>query len=572
MENNLIIEEPKVDTKPLIASNLNKTLGEKPVLNDVSVSIHAKDKIGLVGKNGSGKSTFLKILAGLEQPDRGSVVNPDLKIGYLPQDYTLDDEKTVYDTATEGVLETRDALREFNEMADRFEPDNQEFMQRYYELLEKLSRENAFDLDTKVKNVLENLGISHNLDSKVSTLSGGLKVRLALARILISNPDILLLDEPTNHLDLKAKSWLKNYLKNWQGGVVVVSHDRDFLNEVTSSTWELKDGNVANFGGNYEHYIEQKRLESEARQRDFDYLDKQRIQTKKALVRKSRQSARGKRNDNARGARDRDVMAGDFQKGRAEKSQGKTANNAKKRLSALQEEMDKLIQTEANRIKVHMREGELHRGKLLIAAKDLSVAYGDTRIIEEVDIEIFQGDRVALFGDNGSGKSTLIDSLTGRGRADTTGNIERRSDLSIQTLDQNYSNVRRNNNQTVLQNLQAIAPEVDQGKLRSHLARFLFKGEDVNKIASNLSGGELARLSLAMLSLQPIDILILDEPTNNLDVDAIEELESVLKDFKGAIIIVSHDLSFLRNIGLDRGYEIRDGRVFEADLSDYENN
>jgi len=232
-----------LNPKPLVATDVHKEYGERVVLDKVSVSINTGDRIGFVGANGAGKTTLLRILIGEEIADSGSISRDGIRIGYLAQDFTVDGGKTVYEVATEGVTDLVEAAEEFERMSQDYKADDPDFVNKYDYLLNLLQTNNAFDLSDGVQTVLDHLDVGRDMDAKVSTLSGGQTMRLALARLLISRPDILVLDEPTNHLDLHANLWLREFLSEWQGGLLVVSHDRDFLNEVTTDTWELADGN-----------------------------------------------------------------------------------------------------------------------------------------------------------------------------------------------------------------------------------------------------------------------------------------------------------------------------------------
>lgn len=544
-------------SKPLVVQNIHKEYGDRMVLDNVSISINTGNRVALVGKNGSGKSTLMKIVAGLETADKGSVVNPGLRVGFLGQDFTLDDRKSVYEVATEGVSEFRDLLNKFEQMSKNYHAEDPEFVDNFTSILNILQANDAFKIPDRVSNVLKNLGINQDLNTKIATLSGGQMVRLALARILISKPDILLLDEPTNHLDLHANLWLRNFLNSWDGGFIVVSHDRDFLNEVTKSTWELEEGRIEQFGGNYSFYKGQKGLKESAQEREVVRLSKEVRKAKKNIEKEKERVAHSARRDLSKKPEDLDRFRAHYFKERAEKSAGKSKGISEDKHSELLDQLKQSKRKIPQRISPDVVESETHKGKLLLSAKDISCSYSDKTIIENASINIFFGDRIALFGNNGAGKSTLIQSLIGSESVKTAGNLESSPNINIQYMDQNYRMVDRN--RTVLENTQKAAPSVSAADLRTHLAHFLFReGTEVSKPAKVLSGGEIARLALAMISLQPIDLLILDEPTNNLDVGSIEEIESVLSSFKGAILVVSHDITFLKNIGIQESYVVAD--------------
>lgn len=546
--------------KPLVVQNIRKGYGDRVVIDNESVSINPGDKIGLVGRNGSGKSTLMRIVAGLESLDGGKVLNPGIRIGYLAQDYTLDGDKSVYEVATESVSDLVSAVNEFERMSENYDTDSQEFVEKYGQLLSFLQENNAFDISDRVTSVLSHLGVNRELEAKVSTLSGGQTVRLALARILISNPDVLLLDEPTNHLDLHANLWLREFLNEWNGALVVVSHDRDFLDEITSSTWELEDGKIREFGGNYSFYKEQKGLEEDARKREVVRLTGEVKKSKKKMEKEKERAAHSARRDLSKKPEDQDKVRAHYFKEKAGKTAGQKKRQSEGKKDEYSEQLEAVKKREPAKISPNITESETHKGKLLVSAKNITCSYEDKRIIEDASINIHFGDRISLFGNNGAGKSTFVKSLVGWNDVITEGELKIAPDINIQVLDQAYAIVSKE--QSVLENIQRVAPVVSPNDLRQHLARFLFRETtDVNKSASVLSGGETARLALAMIAIQPIDLLILDEPTNNLDVSSIEEIESVLTEFKGAVLVVSHDISFLRNIGVSHSYVVSDKRV-----------
>lgn len=544
-----------LNPKPLVAIDVHKEYGERVVLNGVSVSINPGDRIGLVGANGVGKTTLIRVLTGVEQPDRGSVSNEGIRIGYLAQDFTVDGEKTVHEVATEGIKHLVDALEEFEAKSSNYQAEDLNFVTRYDQLLSLLQENNAFDLRDNIQSVLEHLGVGREMDAKVSTLSGGQTMKLALARILISRPDVLILDEPTNHLDLHANLWLREFLSEWQGGLLVVSHDRDFLDEITTSTWELVDAQIHPYGGNYEFYKEQKGLQEAAREREVVRLSGEVKKAKRQVEKEKQRAAHSARKDLTRKPDDLDKVRAHYFKERATKTAGRKKRGSEDKRDEMSEQLTAVKRKAPARISPNITESDAHKGKRLISAHDVSCSYDDQVIIEEGNMNISFGDRIALFGNNGSGKSTWIKGILGLDDVITTGDIQLAQEMNTQLLDQRYAIVDRD--QTVLENAQRVARSVPQNDLRQHLARFLFRETpEVNKRASVLSGGETARLALAMMAIQPVDLLVLDEPTNNLDIESIEQIESVLQEFKGAVLIVSHDISFLRNIGVDQSYVI----------------
>lgn len=546
-----------LNPRPLVAIDVHKEYGERVVLDKVSVSISPGDRIGFVGANGAGKTTLLRILTGEEIADSGSISRGGIRIGYLAQDFTVDGGKTVYEVATEGVTDLVEAAGEFERMSQDYKADDLNFVNKYNYLLNLLQTNNAFDLSDSVQTVLDHLDVGRDMDVKVLTLSSGQTMRLALARLLISRPDILVLDEPTNHLDLHANLWLREFLLGWQGGLLVVSHDRDFLNEVTTDTWELAEGNVQSYGGNYKFYKEQKGLQEAAREREVVRLSGKVRKAKRQIEKEKQRAAHSARKDLTRKPDDFDKVRAHYFKERAAKSAGRKKRLSEDKRDETAEQLEAVKRRASAKISPNLIESDTHKGKRLISARGVTCLYGDTVIIEDGDMNISFGDRIALFGNNGSGKSTWIKGMLGLNDVITEGEIQLAEDINVQFMDQRYAIVNRD--QTVLENVQRVSPSTAQNDIRQHLAGFLFRETpEVDKKASILSGGETVRLALAMMAIQPVDLLVLDEPTNNLDIESIEQIETVLQEFNGAILVVSHDIGFLRNIGVDQSYVISD--------------
>jgi len=377
--------------KPLVARNLHKEYGERIILDDISVSINPGDKIGLVGRNGSGKTTLLKILAGMEHPDRGSVLNSDVRVGYLAQDYTFDLDKTIREVATTSVSRLIRALDEFEAMNREFRSDDPEFERRYAEVLTLLDTHNAYDLEDRVKETIKGLGIEYPLTTKVGRLSGGETARLALAQLLITQPDVLLLDEPTNHLDLHANLWLRDFVEHWQGGLLVVSHDRDFLNDVTTTTWELENAGVRVFGGNYQFYKEQKGIETEAREREVIRLESKAKKAKRQIEKEQQRAAHSARRDLSRKPEDRDRYRAHYFRERATRTAGRKSKLAREKTEESVSELEQARLARVSKISPNIRESESHKGKVLLFVTDASFGYDSRPIIKDVDFTIYFG-------------------------------------------------------------------------------------------------------------------------------------------------------------------------------------
>lgn len=567
----------KETMKSLVATNLHKTFEEKVVLEQESLSINPNDRMGLVGKNGCGKTTLIKILAGRELPDKGQILNQELRIGYLAQDFLPEGSKTLYEAVTEGVQDIAKALGEFEQMNENFQGGNPAFMGRYSELMEILTQNDGYNLREKVQGALINFNIRRPMEAKVSSLSGGETVKLALIKILITSPDILLLDEPTNHLDLQGNLRLRDFLLGHRGGYLIVSHDRDLLDQVTASTLELNKGRLKLYGGNYSFYRQQKELEAAAIDREMTRLSKEQDRITRLKEKEQERLAHGAR----RGSRpkDHDTFQAGFFKNRADTTAGKKAKELESRFTKVNQQLESAKQKSARIIKPNFKEGEGYKGKTLIIAKNVSCGYGNRDIVQGVNLEINFGKRIALFGDNGAGKTTLVKGLLGYKDVSVDGQIQKADKLNMRILDQNYSLVDRD--RTVLENMQEASQETSLTEIRKHLARFLFTNTtEVNKKAELLSGGEVARLAIAMVVAMPIDLLVLDEPTNNLDPSSIEEIEDAISEFEGGIVVISHDLSFLKAIGIDQScavaggsfcnlmYNPLDNEIFKKELLD----
>lgn len=556
------MREIGTEKSPLVARGISKEYEGKAILKDVSVSINPSDKTAIVGLNGAGKTTLIRILIGEESPDSGVVDRNGLRIGYLRQNESINSNVSLYDYITQDIPEVMDALKSFREMTEIFKADDPTFTTRYDSVLRTIDDVDGFDLEQKIHDLMEGLGLNVPLEKAVGNISGGEFVKAGLIRLLIQNPDILVLDEPTNHLDIYANLWLRDFLMKWRGGLLITSHDRDFLNEVTDRTIEINDGNATVYGGNYDFYLEQKGLLSAARQREVIRLEKSVKKAKSQARREEERVSHGKRKDLSRKPDDHDRVRAHLYKETASKTAGKNKDRAQGKIRSLQSELEESRQRIQKRIDPRIAlNPESYKGKLLIGMKDFVCGYQDNQnVIGVNELTIRSGDRVAIFGRNGSGKSTLLHGLLGKKGVVTQGEIRKHEKLSAVILDQGYSIVDREI--TVIENLQRYFPTADLTDIRRYLSWFLFSDEDiVVRKVGKLSGGEVARLAIAIVTLLPIDLLILDEPTNNLDIHTIEEMEEALKLFQGAVLAISHDLSFLKEIGIDQSFAISNSRL-----------
>jgi ATP-binding cassette subfamily F protein uup len=496
--------------------SIKKDFGIKELLTDASFSLDEGDKVGLIGTNGSGKSTLLKMIAGMESIDSGDRwVNPGSKIVYLPQQPDLDENHTVLEQVFADSGEQMALVREYEEISDRLshgKGDTDKLMARLSAVSARIDEVGAWDLETKAKLILTKLGIE-DFHAKIGDLSGGYRKRIALATALLSEPDVLLMDEPTNHLDALSVEWLQNYLNGYRGALLLITHDRYFLDRVTNRILEIDRGDLYNYAGNYAYYLEKKALAEESAassvrkhagvlRRELEWLKRG------PKARSTKQKARIDRI--------KDMRAQEF----------KTANGKVE------------IATAGRRI-----------GKKVIELLNICKAYGDRTLIKDFTYNFTPEDRIGIIGSNGAGKSTLMDIITGRIQPDS-GTVEIGTTIHIGYFDQHSEDLTPNEDQRVIEYLKSVAELVQtaDGEIitaSQMLEKFLFPPNQQYAPINKLSGGEKRRLFLLKVLMSAPNVLILDEPTNDLDVQTLAVLEDYLEDFNGCVIVVSHDRYFL---------------------------
>ncbi|WNF23218.1 ABC-F family ATP-binding cassette domain-containing protein [Mesobacillus jeotgali] len=517
----------------LQVNQLSKYFAADLILSNIKFEIQTNDRVALVGRNGAGKSTLLKIIAGYESHDGGEIIRPKgTMIGYLAQNTGLESEKSIWDE----MLAVFDHLHSMEKDLRRLEekmsdPDilsNQTEYDRVlkdYDLLQvQFKEKGGYQYEADIRSVLHGLNFhSFDYSTKISTLSGGQKTRLALAKLLLTRPDILILDEPTNHLDIDTLSWLEQYLQGYNGAILIVSHDRYFLDKVVNQVYEISRHQLTKFPGNYSSYLEQKAANYE---RDLKLYEKQQDEISKLQ---------------------------DFiQRNLARASTTKRAQSRRKQLEKI-DRMDRPMGDEKSAS--FSFQIERQSGNDVMKVDALSVGYHNDIVSENITFNLSRGDSTALVGPNGVGKSTLLKTIVEK-LPSISGNIQYGSNVSIGYYDQEQAEL--SSNKKVLNELWDEYPLKSEKDIRTVLGNFLFSGDDVLKIVSTLSGGEKARLALAKLMLQNSNFLILDEPTNHLDLDSKEVLENALIDYPGTILFVSHDRYFINRIAtkvleLDRG-------------------
>jgi len=517
-------------------SNLSKSYpGGKQVLKDISLSFLPGAKIGVVGLNGSGKSTLLKIMAGQVTDFAGEAWAADgIKVGYLPQEPELDPEKDVLGNAMEGVGEKKELLDRYNELATNYSDETAEEMAT---LQDAIDAQDLWDLDTQVEQALDALRCPPG-DAEVSKLSGGECRRVALTRLLLSKPDILMLDEPTNHLDAESVAWLERYLKEYTGCVILVTHDRYFLNNITEWTLELDRGQGVPYKGNYSSWLEQKaqRLEVEKGQDDA------RQRTLKRELEWIRASP----------------------KARQAKS--------KARITAYEKLVDAAGREQSGRAAIQIAPGP-RLGGLVVEAEGLTKGFGDQLLIDDFSFKLPPGGIVGVIGPNGAGKTTLFKMLTGQEKPDA-GTIRLGETVQLSYVDQSRDHL--DDKKTVWEEISGGRDQLMVGKReipsRAYVGWFNFKGSDQQKKVGQLSGGERNRVHLAKLLKEGGNLLLLDEPTNDLDTETLSALEAALEDFPGCAVIISHDRFFLDRIATHILAFEGDSHVewFEGNFADYE--
>ncbi len=508
-----------------------------PLFEDVSYVINKKDRIALVGKNGAGKSTMLKILAGLQQPTAGSVAVPrDCSIGYLPQVMVLSDTHTVMqeaETAFAHIHELQaDIERMNNELAVRTDYESDD----YQKLIERFTRENdrflmmgGTNYRAEIERTLQGLGFTReDFDRPTSEFSGGWRMRIELAKLLLQRPDVLLLDEPTNHLDIESIQWLENFLATRANAVVLVSHDRAFLNNVTTRTIEISCGHIYDYKVKYDEFVELRRERREQQLRAYENQQKQ-IEDTEAFIERFRYKAT-----------------------KAVQVQSRIKQLAKLERIEVDEE-----DTSALRLKFTCSS---RSGSYPVVCENVAKAYGDHVVFHDVNLTINRGEKVAFVGKNGEGKSTLVKCIMGE-ISDYTGRLTLGHNVQIGYFAQNQAQL-LDENLTVFDTIDRVAVGDIRTRIRDILGAFMFGGEASDKKVKVLSGGERTRLAMIKLLLEPVNFLILDEPTNHLDMRSKDVLKEAIASFEGTAIIVSHDRDFLDGLAT-KVYEFGGGLVKE---------
>lgn len=502
----------------LNATNISKSFGSNEIIKDANFLVNEHEKVAIVGVNGAGKTTLLKILTGEEHADSGNVIlAKDAKLGYLRQINNVDSTLSIIDelyTVIEHILNMEKRMLEMQEQMQHLSGEElEELYSSYTALTHSYELMDGYAAKSKVIGILKGLGFDENdFDRKINTLSGGQKTRVFLAKLLLEEPDIILLDEPTNHLDLRSIEWLESYLLNYKGAVIIVSHDRYFLDKIVSKVIDIENAEVQMYSGNYSDFSAKKQMLLDAKMKE--YLNQQQeIKHQEAVITKLKQFNREK---------------------------------SIKRAESRQKQLEKIERVEAP--KTHIENMRLsldiskESGKDVLTVHDLSKSFDEKHLFSNINFEIKRGERVAIIGDNGTGKTTLLKIINGLLTPDT-GEVIHGSNVSIAYYDQEHQVLHMD--KTLFDEISDTYPEMNNTQIRNILAAFLFTGEDVYKKIGDLSGGERGRVSLVKLMLSKANFLLLDEPTNHLDILSKDVLESALNSFPGTICYVSHDRYFI---------------------------
>ena len=502
----------------LNATNISKSFGSNEIIKDATFLVNEHEKVAIVGVNGAGKTTLLKILTGEESADSGSItLAKDAKLGYLRQINNVDSALSIIDelyTVIEPILNMEKRMSQMQEdMKHLTGSELEELYSSYTSLTHSYELMDGYAAKSRVVGILKGLGFEEaDFDRKINTLSGGQKTRVFLAKLLLEEPDIILLDEPTNHLDLRSIEWLESYLLNYKGAVIIVSHDRYFLDKIVSKVIDIENGNVQMYLGNYTDFSNKKQMLLDAKMKE--YLNQQQeIKHQEAVITKLKQFNREK---------------------------------SIKRAESRQKQLEKIERVEAPQTySENMRlslDISKESGKDVLTVHNLSKSFDHKKLFWDINFEIKRGERVAIIGDNGTGKTTLLKIINGLLNPDT-GEVIYGSNVSVAYYDQEHQVLHMD--KTLFDELSDTYPDMTNTQIRNILAAFLFTGEDVYKKIADLSGGERGRVSLVKLMLSKANFLLLDEPTNHLDIVSKDVLENALNNCPGTVCYVSHDRYFI---------------------------
>ncbi len=566
----------------LTAHNLSKSFGARDLFTNLSLSVPPQGRIAIVGSNGIGKTTLIRILIGLEEPSQGTVQRArNLRIGYLPQEAVLESQRTLWEECLEAVSDLRQLEVELQRLEKEMSQPNpsSKLLERYGELQAVFERQGGYEYEMLIRQTLRGLGFEEEDFSRPLTqLSGGQRTRAALARLLISKPQLLVLDEPTNHLDIQAVEWLEGYLSQWSGAVLMVSHDRYFLDQVVNTIWEMTERGLEVYRGNYSAYVTQREERWKARRLAFE-AEKERLEKELEYIRRN---LSGQNVLQAKGRLRRvSRLLEAIERSGWEAIQGKqwsqiaAESGATSQMMSVEEVTRRIqalsfSQPRQPKLGVRLNAGE-RSGDLVLRTFDLQVGYPDDGrpLIEVPDLILKRGECVALIGPNGAGKTTFLKTILGE-LPPLSGEVRLGASLQIAYFAQAHEGLNPKN--SVMQEIESLAPAMLPAEIRHYLARFQFTGDQVFRPVATLSGGERGRLALAKLCLSEANLLLLDEPTNHLDIPSQEVLQEALSEYQGTILLVSHD-RYLIDALASQIWEVlpeaRSLRVFQGRYTEY---
>lgn len=523
----------------LSCKNIHKSYGVETVLENITFNINDGEKVGLIGPNGAGKSTLFKILTGKMQQDDGELfIDKSKTLGYLAQHLSLNSSNTIYEemlVVFQDLINIEKKLSKLEKLMDEpYDKNNQEYHNKlindYTTYSELYTNRGGYIYKSEINRVLKGLGFIENaFNKKIELLSGGQKTRVALCKLLLTKPDILLLDEPTNHLDLDAIEWLEDYIKNYKGTTILISHDRYFLDSVTSITMELINGHINFYNGNYTNFIDLKEKNYNVQLKAYN-LQQAEIKRQEEVIERYKSFNREK---SIKAAESRQKM------------------------------LDKIVRLDAPDKPPELRnvvfETQINSGNDVLHIENLNKSFNEKKLFENIAFNINRGEKTALIGENGRGKTTLFKIIMNETPKDD-GICELGKNVIIGYYDQEQSNL--NNDKTVIDEVWDDFPKLTTTQIRNALAAFLFTGDDVFKTISSLSGGEKCRINLLKLILSKSNFLLLDEPTNHLDIMSREALEKALLEYNGTILVISHDRYFLNKV-VNKIYELNESEIKE---------